>query len=78
LAIEKKIYLLQQFKQNLTDAYKRELPALTVDSMEHPVLAGRSADIDLNRTVFGIFDISFQNKIPVKAISVRYFLHSSL
>ena len=47
LVIEKKIYALQQFKQNLTNAYKRELPTLTVDSTEHPVLAGCSADIDL-------------------------------
>ena len=38
---------LQHFKQNLTDAYKRELPVLTVYSMEHPVLARCLSDIDL-------------------------------
>ena len=38
---------LQHFKQNLTDAYKRELPALTFYSTEHPVLARCLADSDL-------------------------------
>ena len=38
---------LQHVKQNLTDAYKRELPALTFNSAEHPVLAKCLADIDL-------------------------------
>ena len=33
--------------KNLTYAYKRELPALTFYSMEHPVLARCLADIDL-------------------------------
>ena len=38
---------LQRSKQNLTDAYKRELPVLTFYSTEHPVLAKRLADFDL-------------------------------
>ena len=39
--------LLQHFKQNLTDAYKRELPTLTFYATEHPVVARCLADIDL-------------------------------
>ena len=39
--------LLQHFKQNLTDTYKPELPALTFYSKEQPVLARCLADIDL-------------------------------
>ena len=45
--IEEEMDLLHQFKQNLTDAYKRELPVLTFYSTEHPVLARCIADIDL-------------------------------
>ena len=45
--IEEEMDLLHHFKQNLTDAYKRELPVLTFYSTEHPVLARCIADIDL-------------------------------
>ena len=47
LAIEEEKDSLQHFKQNLTNAYKRELPALTFYSMEHPVLARCLVEIDL-------------------------------
>ena len=44
--IEGEMDSLQHFKQNLTDAYKHELPALTFYSTEHLVLARCLADID--------------------------------
>ena len=47
LAIEEEMDLLQHSKQNLTDAYKCELPALIFYSMEHLVLPRCLADIDL-------------------------------
>ena len=52
-------HFIQYFKQNLTDAYKRELPVLTFYSTEQPV----HADKKQTKTVCGIFDISFQNKL---------------
>ena len=63
LAIEEEMNSLQHVKQNLTEGYKRELPALTFYTTEHPVLARCLADTDLRKACVGFFDIGFQNKI---------------
>lgn len=67
------MHLLQHFKQNLSDAYKLELPALTFESTEHPVPAECFiAEIDL-KIVSEILNFRFNFQIMCSNVkSIRY------